>query len=310
VPVGIALARRQKKRAVHAHHPTKVTTMAAEPPFRASGDAARLTAAVVHIIDQDGPEAVDRLVRAAGTPQFDHVVSQLRCERAGAQALAQATAHYTERGFTILDEQQRWGWDPDRVPMRYLQRDGDDGEPAGVDESVIIDPQHWAVWLDEYTEYVDSDGNLVEEEQIDWDTADDADAEPPEGLRHADCVRERPAFAPDWFCLNPGAAGLQVSEMYQRNAHWYARQQRGQSDTASSDLDTDASDDRDAERAAARLRADAERRERRKVITLNKLGPPRSRCAAGSSPRCFPARRCRKERPRSWPTAWPATVTC
>ena len=244
------------------------------------GQISLAEAAALTEFEHDGPEAVDRLVRAAGTPQFDHVVSQLRSERASAQALAQATAHYTERGFTILDEEQRWGWDPERVPMRYLQRDGDDGEPEGVDESVITDPQHWAVWLDEYTQYVDSDGNVVEEDEIDWDTADDADAEPDEGLRHADSVRERPAFAPEWFCLNPEAAGLQVSEMYQRNADWYARQHRGQSHTAGRDADnhdSHDSDDSDAEREAARLRAEAERaeaerRERRKVITLNKLG--------------------------------------
>jgi hypothetical protein len=40
---------------------------------------------------------------------------------------------------------------------------------------VITDPQHWAVWLDEHTQYVDSDGTVVEEAQIDWDTADNAD---------------------------------------------------------------------------------------------------------------------------------------
>ena len=53
---------------------------------------------------------------------------------------------------------------------------------------MITDPQHWAVWLDEYTEYVDSDGNVIDEDEIDWDTADDPDAEPDEGLRHADSV--------------------------------------------------------------------------------------------------------------------------
>ena len=88
-------------------------------------------AAVLTEFEQDGSEAVDRLVAAAGTPQFDHVVAQLRSERASAQALAEATAHYTERGFTILDDDDRWGWKLDRVPLRHLQRDGDDGEPRG-----------------------------------------------------------------------------------------------------------------------------------------------------------------------------------
>jgi hypothetical protein len=47
--------------------------------------------------------------------------------------------------------------------MHYLQRDGDDGEPEGADESMITDPQHWPIWLDEYTEYgtVKSIGGLI-----------------------------------------------------------------------------------------------------------------------------------------------------
>jgi ParB family chromosome partitioning protein len=124
-------------------------------------------------------------------------VSELRSERASAQALAEATAHYTERGFTILDDGDRWGWKLDRVPLRHLQRDGDDGEPEDVDDTVITDPQHWAVRLEEYVEYVDADGDVVDEGEIDWDTEGVPDAEPDEGLCHADSVKERPVFAPD-----------------------------------------------------------------------------------------------------------------
>ena len=125
------------------------------------GQISLTEAAVLTEFEPDGPEAVARLVAAAGTPQFDHVVAQMRSERASAQALAAATAQYTERGFTILDDDDRWGWKLDRVPLRHLQRAGQDGEPQGVDDSVITDPQHWAVRLDEYIEYVDVDGNVV-----------------------------------------------------------------------------------------------------------------------------------------------------
>jgi ParB family transcriptional regulator, chromosome partitioning protein len=131
-----------------------------------------------------------------------------------------------------------------------------------------------AVRLDEYIEYVDSDDNVVDEAEIDWDTEGDPDAEPAEGLRHADSVEEWPAFAPEWFCLNPEGAGLQVSEMYQRNAEWFARDRSGDSHTATTDLDSDATE---ADREAAGLRAEAEqaeakKRARRIVVTLNKLG--------------------------------------
>jgi ParB family transcriptional regulator, chromosome partitioning protein len=231
-------------------------------------------AAVLTEFEQDGSEAIDRLVSAAGTPQFDHVVAQLRSERASAQARAEAVAHYTERGFTMIDDDDRWGWKPDRVPLRHLQRDGDDGEPVEVDDTVITDPQHWAVRLEEFVQYVDADGNVVDEQDIDWDTEGDPDAEPTEGLRHADHVVERAAFEPEWFCLNPEGAGLQASQMYQRNSDRIARDRSGQSHTATTDLDDDASED---DRQAARLRAEAEqaeaqKRERRIVVNLNKLG--------------------------------------
>ena len=40
----------------------------------------------------------------------------------------------------MIDDDDRWGWKPDRVPLRHLQRDGDDGEPVEVDHTVITDP--------------------------------------------------------------------------------------------------------------------------------------------------------------------------
>ena len=76
------------------------------------GQISLAEAAVLTEFEHDGAEPVDRLVTAAGTPQFDHVVAQLRSERASAQAHAQAIADYTERGFTILDEDAPMGLGP------------------------------------------------------------------------------------------------------------------------------------------------------------------------------------------------------
>ena len=87
----------------------------------------------------------------------------------------------------------------------------------------------------------------VDEGEIDWDSEDEPDAEPTEGLRHANSVTERAAFAPEWFCVNPEGAGLQIGETYQRNAEWHARDRSGQSRTASTDLDSETSEaDREA----------------------------------------------------------------
>jgi ParB family chromosome partitioning protein len=253
----------------------KDTVKAAETAAKSSaalealegGQISLAEAAVLTEFEQDGSEAVARLVTAAGTPQFDHVVAQLRSERASANALAQARAHYTERGFTILADDDRWGWKLDRVPLRSLQRTGD-GQPEEVDDTVITDPQHWAVRLEEYVQYVDSEGNVIDEGQIDWDTEGVPDAEPEPGQRHADSVTERPVFEPEWYCLHPEGAGLQVTEAYQRNAEWHARDRSGESHTVGTDLDSDTSDD---DRQAARLRAEAEQAEAKK--RERRIGP-------------------------------------
>ena len=68
-------------------------------------------AAVLTEFEQDGAEAVDRLV-AAGTPQFDHVVSQLRSSAPAPRPAPKPSPHYTERGFTMIDDDDRWGWKP------------------------------------------------------------------------------------------------------------------------------------------------------------------------------------------------------
>jgi ParB family chromosome partitioning protein len=118
-------------------------------------------------------------------------------------------------------------------------------------------------------------------------------------------------FEPEWYCLNPEGAGLQVTEAYQRNAEWHARDRSGESHTVSTDLDSDTSDD---DRQAARLRAEAEqaeakKRERRIVVNLNKLG-----AAATEVRREFVTTLLARPFPRgpqrSWPTPCFATATC
>lgn len=275
IDAGLTVAKVAKKLSVG-----RDTVKAAETAAKSStalealetGQISLTEAAVLTEFEADGTDVVARLVAAAGSAQFDHVVSQLRSERAAAQALAEASASYVERGFTILGAEDRWGWKLDRVSLRHLQRTGEDGIPEGVDESAITDAQFWGVRLDEYDGYVDAEGNAVNEEDIDWDTEGDPQAIPAEGLRHADTVHERIVFEPEWYCLNPEGAGLQVSDMFQRNAEWATRDRSGETQTASTDLDAS-----DADLEAARARAEAEqaeakKRERRIVVTLNKLG--------------------------------------
>jgi ParB family chromosome partitioning protein len=277
IDAGMSVTRVAKKLSIGKDMVTAAKTAAASSTALEVLDTGQLNlteAAVLTEFEEDGPDVVERLVHAAGTAQFDHVVAQLRSERASAQARTDAEASYVARGFTILGDEDRWGWRLDRVALRHLQRTGEDGTPEGVDESAITDAQFWGVRLDEYDGYVDAEGNEVTEEEIDWDTEGDPQAIPAEGMRHADTVREQIVFEPEWYCLNPQAAGLQVSDTFQRNAEWATRDRTGESSLGTTDLDTEASE---ADREAARERAEAEqaeakKRERRIVVTLNKLG--------------------------------------
>jgi ParB family transcriptional regulator, chromosome partitioning protein len=84
-------------------------------------------------------------------------------------------------------------------------------------------------------------------------------------LRHANSVVDKTVYVPEYFCTDYQAAGLQLSPSMLPPGG------RPTSDTAT---DPDASDE-DKARAAAEAEAagaDALRRERRKVIALNRLG--------------------------------------
>jgi len=90
-------------------------------------------------------------------------------------------------------------------------------------------------------------------------------ATPEGGLRHAGTVTETRVFVPEYFCLDYRAAGLTPDPWFARNA---AMVNTGAEQPAA--LDAEA-------REATRQRADderveAEKRERRNVLALNRLG--------------------------------------
>lgn len=214
---------------------------------------------------EDLPGAVDRLIQAAGTHYFDHTVAQLRQRKADAEAQEKAAQTWIERGFTWMQERPQ-RFDLMCVPLsRLLTAEGEQ-----ADDDAVTNPAHWAVLLYESSGYVDTEsGEAVDEDAVDWDTEDDAEATPAEGLRHASTVKEATVFEPEYFCLDYRAVGLSLDSYFARNAG----EVEGEDDDAV-DLDEDA---RAAAREAARQKAEAEKaeadkRERRKVLALNKLG--------------------------------------
>jgi ParB family chromosome partitioning protein len=219
-----------------------------------------LTAGVVHIIDDD-PDAVNTLIEVAGTRRFEHRIEQLRHARESQRAYDAAVAEYTERGYQVIEDTPVWG-DTSCVALEYLLTA--DGEQAT--EAAITDPAHWAVSLYEEDGYADAEtGEIVAGELIDWSTEDDPEGQPQEGFRHANSVVDKTIYVPEYFCTDYQSAGLALSPSILPPGG------RPTSDTAS---DPDASD-ADKARAAAEAeaaRADALRRERKKVIALNRLG--------------------------------------
>lgn len=251
-----------------------------------SGQISLVEAAAVTEFEDD-PEALNRVVQAAGTPEFNHVVAQVRAERESIQARAEAESSYTEQGYTLLEEGDHGGWRLDRVPMRHLITVDASGSEVTATDEAITDATHWGLVLEEYEELADpTTGETIDEDDIDWNTENDPRRAPEEGFRHYNSVIKRSIFHPAWYCLDPEAAGLTVTEHYQRNAEYFAKRAAAQAEQADNEeADTEVSsvaesgDDAitEAEREAARIEAEAEaeateRRERKKVLALNKLG--------------------------------------
>ncbi len=205
--------------------------------------------------------AINTLIEVAGTRRFEHRIQQLRQERESQRAYEAAVAEYTERGYQVIEETPVWG-DTSCVALDHLRTA--DGEQAT--EAAMTDPAQWAVTLYEEDGYADAEtGEIVPDESIDWSTQDDPEAQPQEGLRHANSVVDKTIYVPEYFCTDYQAAGLTLGRSILPPGG------RTTSDTAT---DPDASDE-DKARAAAEAeaaRADALRRERKKVIALNRLG--------------------------------------
>jgi ParB family transcriptional regulator, chromosome partitioning protein len=241
---------------------TAAATAATSPTaMRAlAADQLSLTEAAALAEFDDLPGALDRLARHAGTPRFEHTVAQLRHEQASAIARQHAHNHWHDKGFTILDDYPR-PWDIEQVELCYLLTA--DGAPA--DDTAVTNPAHWAIMLHEEDGLLDHDtGEPVAEHTIDWHTGDDPDAQPAPGLRHANTVTETTLFVPQYYCLDPSAAGLTPTDRFRRFA--------GAGHTDQHPSDTADLDRPDPDAAAAQAEHDAQRRERRKVIALNKLG--------------------------------------
>jgi len=209
-------------------------------------------------------DAIERLIAVAGTTRFAFRVEELRQARERDRAYAAAVQDFTERGYRVIEHDEAPVWDDTTcLGLEYLLTA--DGERAT--EDAVADPAHWAVMLYEEDGYADADtGEIVDEDAIDWATRDDDEATPQEGLRHFNSVVQTTIYSPDWYCLDYQAAGLQLGHQVSG---------RAAQDTTVRDetdvTDADAQQAREEAAAAEAQRAAELRRERRKVIALNRM---------------------------------------
>jgi ParB family chromosome partitioning protein len=268
---GVSVTKVAKKLSVKKDTVKAVETVGKSDAAKAALDTGQLslTEAAALTEFENLPGALDRLTSAAGTSRFDHVVAQLREEQTSWQAQLKAEAQWREKGFTVLDERPG-RWDLDCVEIGYLlSTDGD-----RVDEDVVIDPALWAVLVEEEEAWVDAEtGAAVDESTIDWNTEDNSEATPAEGMRHFNTVKDGVVYVPTYYCLDYHAAGFTVDSWFLRNAGVTPNTADPSADGDAVDLDSEV-DDAAAARAAAlaKEQAETQRRERRKVIALNRLG--------------------------------------
>ena len=212
-------------------------------------------------VEFDGDdEAQAELIKVAGTGQFDHRFAQLCTEREDRRRRAEAATELTAKGYTVLDRRPTWS-DKEYVSTHYLK--DADGKSVTDETIAAMDATNWAVWLDSAEGFLDAEtGAPVDEDDIDFDTAEDPDLAPAEGLRHVRTVTETTVWKPEYFCLNPGGAGVTMPD-------WAARQYGYDTDRLADASDPDGAADREK---ARQEEAEKERAERKKLIALNKLG--------------------------------------
>ena len=144
------------------------------------------------------------------------------------------------------------------IRLDYL-RTADDEK---VSDDIEKQPAHWAVYFTEDYGYFDAEtSEPVDDADVDDHTRDDEEAEAAEGLRHYSTVTETTVIVPEWYCLDYVAAGLQLGpSLRDRHPSTVSRE------TGAGDDSPEAIAERQAQQE------EAERRGRRKVLVLNRLG--------------------------------------
>jgi ParB family chromosome partitioning protein len=254
---GLSVTKVAKKLAVSPERVKQSKVVAASQQALDAVAAGEVTLAEAAVLAEfeDDEDAVERLRRCAGRDWFEHEASRLRQVRKDRALYAVAKLGYETQGYQVLDEQPR-PFDPEYVARDFLVA------PEGQTIDPTAAPEHWAIIIDEDAAFTDKKtGEPVNEEDIDWNTERKPDAEPAEGMIHADSVDEETVFViGEYYCRNPEALGLVTNDRFEKFSGQATYPSTNGSSVGSPNLDQQQVDDL------------ATKRERRKVIALNKAG--------------------------------------
>ncbi|MEK8073200.1 ParB/RepB/Spo0J family partition protein [Rhodococcoides navarretei] len=170
-------------------------------------DAGQLTldqAAIVAVFDAEGDTAAVEKLLGVARYDFRWTAQRLLEDRAVRKARAAAGAPYVEQGLTVLEEEPAYGG-PYLRADDLVTVDGDAVTDAVIDGAA----GHWAVWLSKEDQFtLTATGAVIEEDSIDWDTQDDPEATPDEGLHHHKDITAAEVWVPEYFTADPDAAGV------------------------------------------------------------------------------------------------------
>lgn len=231
---------------------------AASEAARQAVDTANLTLAQGMVLAQydDDPDVIEDLLKSAAQGRFDHKAAELTATAPLRAAIAALREELTAQGYAVTTDSPSHEEGYRRLD-HYVNAEGATADVADADPAHLLG-YLCARW---HSEYVDAQGEVVDDDDIDWTLEDEDDTTltaeegmiDPRTLTTADTASARVT----WYHRCPGDAGLLTPyEWSQRNPR-----------TNGSHTATPGQSASEAEQA----RIEAESAARKQTIALNKL---------------------------------------
>ncbi|MDV7137119.1 ParB/RepB/Spo0J family partition protein [Williamsia muralis] len=226
-------------------------------------------------------DAVTELLEAAAEGRFEHKHAELVENADERAALRDGVAHWRDRGFHVSSDHH------DHLSGEWIELDrlvwAETGESVTDEQIETLTAEHLLAFVEtDYEEvYVNAAGERVDETTIDWSVQDEGpDAVAADGMVDCRLLTDKVVWSHCvvWFHNAPAVDGLETAGEHWRRSRSTVTDVHLPGDAPAEGQDGGESAQERADRIAheqaerERERDEAEKRERRKVITLNKLG--------------------------------------